>query len=640
MTLALQRLLIRLRSAVWKSRRPGTLTQDRVRELSRELQSEKDSLEGLTASLEKEFLHLGSLLRKITALTGDVRSRSTEIADAAAGRAEDAAIQFAFQLLKKAEDLVRASREQYDSVFQVFEKMHLELRRVARERNALMRTLSPLETTNTQFRIEACSFDESIRAQFFGLADAIAGIVRDVQSAVGQRFEELDRTGQATGELVAQLTVSAAEQRTTTERMLAETRSHLSSLNDALIASERAAQSMGHLGETIAGGVGRAIVALQCQDMARQKFQHICAAIEEMIVHLPSEFGGGFSDMAEADCRHFLADAGRVQLGQLRAVFEQLTEAARQVDAGLGEVETEAKSLAGHAVRSGNAALDGRVIQSAIESIHAVLSVIENAVRSITGVVELVLKLKSTFSDCTTEILGLALRLRMVALNAQIFAAHVDQGASLEVVARNTRMIADESMRQLDEISFRVNELVSAVAELEQRLLDYSEVATIEQKLLTSEAGESEKKLRNLDQNLRASIAAIGPIEADLAKTIQTLLQSIDFPGAVAEAQARSTTLFEQVASLHSDKESKAHHKVQDLERNYTMAHERTVHESAVKTNGQTTIETNRAVVEGGAMVQKISDDDSPVPAPAAASSCTSAVQVDEEKLADNVELF
>ena len=41
----------------------------------------------------------------------------------------------------------------------------------------------------------------------------------------------------------------------------------------------------------------------------------------------------------------------------------------------------------------------------------------------------------------------------MVALNAQIFAAHVDTGAALEVVASNTRTVADEAMQQLDEIS-------------------------------------------------------------------------------------------------------------------------------------------------------------------------------------------
>ena len=271
MTLDFPRLVAKRVRAIWERRSPGnrSLTPDGVGHLARILDEEKRTLEGFTASMEEEFLQLGGLLRKITSLARDVKSLSREIVDAVSGHSEDAAIQFAFQLLKKAEDLVRAGREQYAGVFQVFEKMHLDLTRVARERGALMRTLLPLETINTQFRIQACAFDEDTRAQFFALADAIQGILRDVQSAVGQRFEELEHAGEARGELMADLTARAAEQGKKTELMLAETRAHLSTLSDALQSSGQAAQSIAKSGANIAGGVGQAIVALQCQDMAR-----------------------------------------------------------------------------------------------------------------------------------------------------------------------------------------------------------------------------------------------------------------------------------------------------------------------------------------------------------------------------------
>ena len=643
MILELPRLLANRVRAVWdrRTRHGATLTPDDVRELSHSLEEEKQALETFTSSMEEEFLHLGALLRKVTVLARDVKNRSGEIMDAAAGRAEDAAIQFAFQLLKKAEDLVRASREQYATVFQLFEKMHIDLTRIARERGVLMRTLSPLESANTQFRIQACAFDENTRAQFFALADAIAAIVRDVQSAVGQRFEELDRTGRATSELVASLTVLAAEQAKETERMLAQTRTHLSTLDAALQSSERAAQSVAQAGSNIAGGVGKAIVALQSQDMARQKFQHICAAIDDMLGHLASGVTDKFGGMEEADCRHFLADASRVQLGQLRAVFGQLDEAARQVDTGLSEVESDAKALADHAVHSGAAALDGQVIGRAVESIHAVLGVIEKAVSSIKSVLELVVKLKSTFSDCTSQILGLALGLRMVALNAQIFAAHVDTGAALEVVARNTRMIADESMQQLDEISMRVTELVDSVVDLEQRLGDYAELAEIEQALLSGEARESENKLRTLEQDLRAAIAAMGPMEIELAEAIRHAIRSIRFPAAVTEEGSRSTALFEQIARRYSDSKVLSHRKVQDLKRNYTMQHERAVHESTISTES---MPGQEAAGEAG----KILDPDPgsqpesnpPANGEVLSEDSSSLEEGDEEKLADNVELF
>jgi cell division protein FtsB len=634
-TLSLYNLVAKCLPGRWQNplRSSSALAPGRVGDLSKGLEAEKSALFSFTAEMEQEFLELGKLLRRITALARDVRGRSDEITAAATGRTEDAAIQFAFQLLKKAEDVVHASREQHNSVSLVFEKMHVEIMQIARGRSALGRTLSPLGMTITQFRIQACAFEETTRERFFALADSIGSIVHDVRSAVGQRFEELERTGEATGAAVTRLTSLATEQKAETERMLAETRRNLSALNQALQASEAVAQSMSHAGLRISGGVGKAIVALQCQDMARQKLQHIGQAIDEMVGHLASGSIDGFTGAEETDCRCFLADAGRVQLMQLRSLFEQLDEAGQEVARGLGEVDSEAKAMADHALRTGGATLDGEIIGQAIRSIHAVLVVSENATVSIRSVVDLVQKLKSTFNDCTSQIRDLALKLRIVALNAQIFAAHVSTGASLEVVASNTRSVADEAMQQLDEISTRVTEVVDSVADLEQRLDDYQELATMEQALLSNESAEAEKKLRMLEQGLRNALGAIALLERDLSDTICSTTGSIRFPVAVSKARTRATALFEQIVRQYSESsdgtEGASHSKVQELNRNYTMAHERAVHAAVVLTPGAEDFDP-AAHPEG--------HDDMLVPIEEGEATPEGAI--DDEELAGNVELF
>jgi hypothetical protein len=484
-----------------------------------------------------------------------------------------------------------------------------------------MRTLSPLETTNAQFRIQACAFDENTRAQFFALADDIRGIVGDVRTAVGQRFQELERTGKATGELVARLMAMGAEQEMQTEKMLACSRTHLSTLNDALLSSETVAVSMSQSGVKIAGGVARAIVALQCQDMARQKIEHINAAIDDMIAHLGTAVDGRLPSAEESDCRRFLADAGRVQLSQLNAVFEQLDDAASAVASGSQEVKEEALEFAGQAVRCGGAMAGGEMIALTIGSIRAVLGIIDTAVESVRSAAALVNDLKATFSDCTYQILELALRLRMVALNAQVFASRVEAGTALEVVAKNTGAITDEAMQQLNDISVRVTALVDLVIDLEQRLEDYRELADMEHALLAREAEESEKRLHAVEEQLRGAVAAIAPLERELGETIRRTTECIRFPEAVSQCRQRSTALFSHIVTQHSVSTTGvdlvAHHKVEALKRNYTMANERDVHESAVeKTNGELF--------------------------PAAQSSAPPAGEItgQDERLAENVELF
>src|ERR1041384_6985094 len=100
-----QTLLVdRLRSAWSAHRRYRTaLGRKRLQDLGGVLDEEKRALQGFTAAMEEEFLVLGGLLKTVTSLARQVRTRSDEIISAVPGRSEDAAIQFAFQLLKKAE---------------------------------------------------------------------------------------------------------------------------------------------------------------------------------------------------------------------------------------------------------------------------------------------------------------------------------------------------------------------------------------------------------------------------------------------------------------------------------------------------------------------------------------------------------
>jgi hypothetical protein len=225
-----------------------------------------------------------------------------------------------------------------------------------------------------------------------------------------------------------------------------------------------------------------------------------------------------------------------------------------------------------------------------------------------------------------------------VALNAQIFAAHVSTGASLEVVASNTRNVADEAMEQLDEISARVTDVVDSVVNLEQRLSDYHELAIMEQSLLSNESAESEKKLRTLEKSLRSALSAIILLEEELSGTLRRTADSIRFPDAVSKTSARATALFEQIVLQYSNPSNSAdgasHVKVEELNRNYTMAHERVVHEAVVGASTavdiHTAVEPYAPFERNGDMLVVGVDWGDPTPNGA----------TDDEELADNVELF
>jgi hypothetical protein len=141
-----------------------------------------------------------------------------------------------------------------------------------------------------------------------------------------------------------------------------------------------------------------------------------------------------------------------------------------------------------------------------------------------------------------------------------------------------------------------------------------------------------------LEKSLRSALSAIVILERELSDTLRGTAESIRFPDAVSTTSARATALFERIAFQYSDSSNRAdgasHFKVEELNRNYTMAHEREVHEAVI--GASTALEINTAV-EPNAPLER--NDDMLVTGFEEGDPTPNGV-ADDEELADNVELF
>jgi hypothetical protein len=127
-------------------------------------------------------------------------------------------------------------------------------------------------------------------------------------------------------------------------------------------------------------------------------------------------------------------------------------------------------------------------------------------------------------------------------------------------------------------------------------------------------------------------------MERELSDTLRRTAGTIRFPDAVSKTSARATALFEQIALQYSDSSKGAdvasHFKVEELNRNYTMAHERVVHEAVTGASAPPDInsaaEPDTPLERNGDMLVAGFEEGDATPTGAA----------DDEELADNVELF
>jgi hypothetical protein len=574
---------------------------ERAGEIAGRLRDEKQELEALSRDMGPEFVALVASVRLIESLAEDLNAHSQRVLGVTSDNAQLSSVSLSLQLMKKAEDVVRASDQQFDRIFTVFDELDRGLAAAASNGHALSRALVPMHFVATQFRVQACSFGAGTREQFFILAEQIQALAAEVESAVGKSLEELAHTQQASARLVSDLAAAVDEHRKTVESALGNTRKLLWHLDETFATTGEQAHRLAELSSAFTAYVSRVVVALQCEDIARQKVEHLCRALDDMC--------GTLSHPRNSGAFSFVAGACALQLAQAEGLYGQLEDAGKELSECVEGIDTHA-ALVADLARGSQCGTDRNATRQCVESMRGILSIIDATLQRAREIAECVTPLEARLSDCTAKVLTLALRLRLVALNAQVSAAQLENGAALETLAAQTRSICDSSLDSLQSIHSKVDSLAAAVAALEDGLRDFIALAETEYQALGNESSISEERLLHSSDRLLESSRAIGPVQQRLTAVSRTVVSGLRFPGAVRDAKQRTLAVFTAVVkdcqSMAAPAVDASAAALDSLAQNYTMHHERVVHAAAV----------------GGAL--------------AVAETVTPA----QQELGDNVELF
>jgi hypothetical protein len=662
-----RRLGARVRS--WA--KSGKATSRRETEAwSGRLTEEKDALLSLVHGMEAEFLATGDGLERLSRQLGDIRRECQTLTDLTLGQTQDAAVQFAFQLLKKAEDLMLASYEQYDHVFATFSELQQKLAQVSQQRDELMRVLLPLNFITMAFRIEASRHPVEVQQAFSTLADSVNRTVSDVRSTMERQFDDLAESQQIAHRMMGQISASIQQHRTAVSITLAASRSQLGALSEALISSGAGATDLARRNEAVKRHISGIVMALQCQDITRQQIEHVGEAMEEMRAHLGD--GQPAKPARDADTRQFVWHAGQIQLQQVQSVFDQLNQAADTLKSGIQNLRSDAAAAAELAVRVGGATLDANVASQCQAGIGEILGILAQGVQKTAQMIAAFEPLQASFVDCTGKATALASDVRRAGLNAQVFAIQAPDGATLEVLAGRVHIISEEVIQQVASMGAALNQTSAMVNNLRQRLEDFQILCQSEQEVLTAESALSRKKLADLESAIPVQIGCVTGRQEIFAGSVEEVLANIQFPETVAHASSRSTGFFQDLVTWGRagetglPAEAVTSEKIDGLKAKYTMAAERHVHAAALQpapaaasgSAGEATIELfedgpaaapEEAVAIGEILPPAPGPGDQPLTGGPPVSESTAATPADPtatEKsaasagLGDNVELF
>jgi hypothetical protein len=553
---------------------------------NRRLKDEKEALLSLVHGMEAEFLTTGDGLMRLSQQLGEIQKECQSLTELTLGQTQDAAVQFAFQLLKKAEDLVLASYEQYDHVFATFSDLQQRLAQVSKQRDELMRVLLPLSFITMSFRIEASRHPVEVQQAFFTLTGDINRTVSDVRATMERQFNDLAASERIAHRLMEQISGSIRQHRKEVTATLAASRNQLRALSAALISSGAGATDLSKRNQAVTRHISGIVMAQQCQDITRQRIEHVGEALDEMREHVDG--GRAATPATDADARQFILRAGQIQLQQVQNVFEQLNHAAESLQSGVQGLRTEAGTAAELVVKVGGTALDAKVARQCQQDIGDILGIVKKAVQKITGIIAAFEPLQASFVDCTSKATALADDVRHAGLNAQVFAIRTLGGATLEVLAGRVYAISEEVIQQVERMGAALNYTSEMVNNVRQRLEDFAILCQAEQVILADESVLSQKKLAELDRAIPVQIRGVTQRQGAFALSVEEVLANIKFPATVATASSRSIGFFQDLVTWGCEGgsglavESAASQKIDQLKSKYTMESERDAHAAAL----------------------------------------------------------
>lgn len=550
------------------------------------LQEEKSYLNQLMGEIEKEFLETGGGLRQLILESRVVQGQCQELIDMTMGKQQDSAVQFAYQLLKRAEDLVLASYDQYEHVFNAFRELRARLSNIARLNDELNRILFPLQFITLQFRVEASRHAEQIQGVFCGLAHELSSLIQEVRRTLDQQFEELAGSEKMSRSLMEGLARSVSIHRQEIAATLNQSRRDLLQLEATLQQSGKDLTEISRLNQMVFDEIGRVMMAQQCQDIIRQKVEHVGEAMEAMCRQMREH--RDFPENERAGIFPYVAQAAQIQRKQLEDVFGELAKAGESIAAGLQQAKTSSSTATALVLKIGHEAMSTGVGQNCQQSIRGILGIIEETVHQTSEILQSINPLQTQFVNCTAKATDLAVSIQYAALNAQIFAIHVEKASSFEVLAARTQVISSETIQQVEQLSGLLTHTAEIVRNLEQRLLDFQELGQREKAILSEESALSRKKLAELEENLPLFIRSIAGRQPPLNDFVNTAIGRIQFPQAAAQAARRSLGLVDELRAWSEAAVDKSAlspavaDQINLLKNTYTMEKERMTHDEVV----------------------------------------------------------
>lgn len=533
------------------------------------------AIEALGDELERSFLTIGSQLDQLSEASDRLVAGSESLAHLAVGEhASQSVLATATHALQTAlqENL---SQETASQQFALTLVSHLEEIAKARRHEATLRScVAPLKPIQTLFRVSAAGLDPDAQGTYSALAREIEQLNQQVTALLAQQFQGLADYH----ERIAQLVTRLNETHHSHEHALAE---HTQQLTGSLDAMHTAlTQSQGRdlrlkaAAHACHDQVGELVMAMQFQDITRQKLQHIETAFRRLAETLEDRD----LDAATAADMHATAT---VQLAQLDTVEHELRDAEAKMTLAIARLLERVEELTAESVQMRQVPTlvgsDQGVVAGLLVSFGRLRQLVTSNAALRTEAHATLAPLTGLAANLTGAMGDISRRIKLIAINAEIQAVQTSKGTGLEVLSQHTCQISDEVAQLSDRAAIELDVLIASFTALLTSCRALHAQSTAQQNWLAGDGERLETQLADFRNAGEAQLGSVPVMGAELLEKLRATRAELTFCEPASNAFTALREPLADLAQLTAHARHAAHPVgglTEELQSQYTMASE------------------------------------------------------------------
>lgn len=436
-----------------------------------ELKRQHSALLPISQELESQFLDIAASLEKIPATSDALTAASERMLRLATGEGQgENILSQAITHLKDPIEFVERYHASCETFLSTLRAAIEQINRLLAWQKVLRDTMAPLRYLRTLYRVGSAPLAHDTQASFMSLTEDIERLQNQMAQILGQKFDILRANRQTMESLSGRLAQLLGAQGALMQQKRAHLNKALSDLKTDLETNKEKDLKLTCITQQIGQEAGKLVFAIQAQDVISQKISHIVSAITN-VASTYQEFRRLRKPGDQSRSLHYISQAAKVESAQLDAVRADLIQTDDELTGALKRIALATDELSHSCVVLDDVDHLTTGTTGMVEVLLATLSEVEtivaDTVSSARDAYESIRPIGGQASNVTEIMRELQIKIKLIALNAQIQTAHLAEGTGLDVLATQTATIADETGRissqiamELDAFTHKLNSLV------------------------------------------------------------------------------------------------------------------------------------------------------------------------------------